>query len=253
MVPSQGLAKELLSEFPALSGKMAVLPNAVDVEAFRSHNSFDRNGFRLQLGLKHTDVVFLFVALGHFERKGLPLLLEVLRAPGLQAAKLLVVGGTPDLVNYYRSHCKDLGLEDRVVFVGSQTDVKRYMWAADVFALASTYETFSLVAFEAGAASLPLITPRLYGIEEIVEDGVTGYVVDRSVEDFADAFNKFLALSPKARTEMGNRARLAALQYNETNFVARWRMLYEQMAVWKLSKGESDCVRVSREKTTQNI
>ena len=81
-------------------------------------------------------------------------------------------------------------------------------------------------AFEAAAASLPLITPLLHGIEEIVIDGQTGYIVRRTVEDFAAALTRFVQLSVAVRTEMGRRARAQAAKYNEESFVANWRCFY---------------------------
>ena len=107
-----------------------------------------------------------------------------------------------------------------------QSDVRPYLWASDAFAFASTYETFSLVAFEAAAASLPLLTPRLHGIEEIAADGETGYIVNRTVEDFAAALKRFVQLPAQKRLEMGKRARAAALTYDEERFVANWRGFY---------------------------
>jgi glycosyltransferase involved in cell wall biosynthesis len=200
----------LAKEFPAVSNKVRVLPNAIDVNALERPPSFNRDEFRAALGIAPSDVVFVFAALGHFERKGLPLLMEALAQLESKSAKLLVVGGTDDLVEKYRSRAEAFHLSGRFFFAGMQSDVRPYLWAADAFALASTYETFSLVAFEAAAASLPLITPKLHGIEEIVRDGETGYIVTRSVEDLAFALSRFVELPPAQRAEMGNRARLAA-------------------------------------------
>jgi glycosyltransferase involved in cell wall biosynthesis len=228
LVPSQGLARELVQQFPALSNRVRVLPNAVDVEALQRPASFDRNAFRASIGITPADIVFVFSALGHFERKGLPLLMEALSRTKSQSAKLLVIGGTDDLVANYRSRADALHLNGRVLFAGMQSDVHPYLWAADAFTIASTYETFSLVAFEAAAASLPLITPLLHGIEEIVRDGETGYIVPRSADDFALALNRFIALPPRQRAEMGSQARLAAAKYDEPSFVGNWRRFYNE-------------------------
>lgn len=226
LVPSRGLAEELRREFPAATEKIRVLPNAVDVKNLARPSSFDREQFRAELGLAGSDVVFLFAALGQFERKGLPLLLEALAQVDCKAAKLLVVGGTADLIDCYRLRAANLGLSERVVFSGMQSDIRPYLWAADAFAFASTYETFSLVAFEAAAASLPLITPLLHGIEEIVTDHETGYVVNRTVEDFAEALTRLVEMPAERRAAMGKRARSAARKYDEDHFVANWRRVY---------------------------
>jgi glycosyltransferase involved in cell wall biosynthesis len=228
LVPSRGLARELVKQFPAVSNRIRVLPNAVDVQALQRPASFDRNAFRTALGIAPSDIVFVFSALGHFERKGLPLLMEALARIEGQGAKLLVIGGTDDLVARYCSRAETLHLRGRVLFAGMQSDVRPYLWAADAFTIASTYETFSLVAFEAAAASLPLITPLLHGIEEIVRDGQTGYIVPRSVDAFALALQRFIALTPKQQAKMGSEARLAAATYDEASFVGNWRRFYNE-------------------------
>jgi glycosyltransferase involved in cell wall biosynthesis len=252
LVPSKGLATELAVAFPVTAAKVRVLPNAIDVEALRAPSSFNRNTFRVDIGLNVSDVVFVFAALGHFERKGLPLLIEALARPGLETAKLLVVGGATDLIEIYRARAEAAGLKERVSFAGMQLDVRPYLWAADAFVLASTYETFSLVAFEAAAASLPLITPALHGIEEIVTDGATGFVVSRTIDEFAAAMKRFIGLSPEQRAQMGTRARSAAMKYDESLFADNWRRVYSDWtARGNLTDASASPAGIDKDKSMQ--
>ncbi len=237
LVPSTGLAKELTAEFPVAQRKIRVLPNAVEVEALTAPSSFDRDAFRQNIGISKSDVTFVFIALGHFERKGLALLIEALARPGLETANLLVIGGAADLIESYRSRAEGHGVKDRIVFAGMQSDVRPFLWAADAFVLASAYETFSLVTFEAAGASLPLITPLLHGIEEIARDGVTGYLVGRTVDEFVRAMRRFVELPISQRAEMGRQARLSALQFDEKSFVDNWRRFYDDWMDGRTSKG----------------
>jgi glycosyltransferase involved in cell wall biosynthesis len=231
VVPSRGLGRELKQEFPFAAEKIDVLPNAVDVERLERPLSFDRDRFRRDLGLDPGDIVFLFVALGQFERKGLPLLLEALSRIRSDGAKLLIVGGEPDLVASYQARARQYGLEDNVIFAGMQRDVRSYFWSADAFAFPSAYETFSLVTYEAAAAGLPLIAPRLNGIDELIRDGENGIVISRTVEGLEGALRAFVAMKPGARKEMGRRARAEAIGYNDTRFSARWTELYRNWNV----------------------
>ncbi|HTF63526.1 MAG TPA: glycosyltransferase family 4 protein [Edaphobacter sp.] len=226
VVPSQGLARELQREFSFTSTKITVLPNAVDVEQFRRPEQFNRSEFRRMLNLNDGDIMFLFVALGQFERKGLPLLMAALKRLGSKTANIIVVGGEQDLVEKYRALAVAQGIEANIRFVGMQSDVRAYLWAADAFAFPSSYETFSLVAFEAAVASLPLIAPALNGIEEILQDGRNGIVVRRAVEEITAALKRFLALSQESRDSMGKQAHAAAATYDEARFICNWRGLY---------------------------
>lgn len=226
LVPSRGLARELEREYPNVAHKIQVLPNAVDLEKLKQPRTFEREKFRFELGFKPDDIVFLFAALGHFERKGLPILLQALSRLDVKRAKLLVVGGNSGLIEEYRSRARKLGCELQVVFAGMKSNPQPYFWAADAFAFPSFYETFSLVAYEAAAARLPLIVPRLNGIEEIVTDRKTGFVVDQTVEAVQAAMERFLSLSADERLEMGRQARHAVSAFSESRFVSAWKTYY---------------------------
>ena len=92
VVPSSGLAKELARAFPFTAQKIEVISNAVDVQELERPLSFDRNSFRSGRGFGTKDAVFLFAALGQFERKGLPLLLDALKEIHSEYTKLMVLG-----------------------------------------------------------------------------------------------------------------------------------------------------------------
>jgi glycosyltransferase involved in cell wall biosynthesis len=228
LVPSRGLGRELAQQFPFAASKIEVIPNAVDVSLLQEPADFDRIEFRRKLGFEPSDCVFVFAALGQFERKGLPLLLEALAQLKNPEAKLLVVGGEADLIATYQHRVERMNLHAQVVFTGMQTDVKPYLWAADAFAFPSTYETFSLVSYEAAAAGLPVLAPRLNGIEDLIQDGENGILLVRTVEGVRAGIAKFLQLSSAARAAMGEQARRAAQNYDELRFAERWRSFYAQ-------------------------
>jgi glycosyltransferase involved in cell wall biosynthesis len=227
VVPSAGLARELVAEFPRLEGRVTVIANPVDLSP-DPRGDDGRRAVRARLGISDEHVVFVFVALGHFERKGLPLLLEALREP-LQdddRARVLVVGGPPDLVRDYRGKADGMGVGDRVQFVGMQPDVRPFLAASDVFVLPSAYETFSLVALEAAAAGLPLLVTRLHGVEDYVHDGRNGFVVDRAPAALAEGIAKFLTMTPGERQTLGEAARQEASRYGVPAFLDGWRAAY---------------------------
>ncbi len=101
-------------------------------------------------------------------------------------AKLLLVGEGPELS---RMQCKirELGLEEKVVFLGKQEDVAQVISLADVLLLPSEKESFGLVALEAMACGVPTIGSNAGGIPELVTNGETGYLSDiGNVEEMAD-------------------------------------------------------------------
>ncbi|WP_147401971.1 glycosyltransferase family 4 protein, partial [Brockia lithotrophica] len=226
VVPSQGLKRELEETYPFARGKITVIYNPVDVERMASPPNFDREAFRLQYGAQKEDLVLVFVALGQFERKGLHIVLEALRHLSAPHVKLWVVGGEADLVKVWAKRVERLGLKGQVFFLGMQKEVRPFLWGADVFVFPSAYEVFSLVSHEAAATGLPLIVTPLYGVEEFMRDGETGFVVPRTAEGVQNAIERFLALPAEERARMGLVAKKYVQRFDLENFIKNWRDFY---------------------------
>jgi glycosyltransferase involved in cell wall biosynthesis len=228
VVPSRGLARELRAEFPYIEDKLTVLPNPISLPRLQMPAEFDRSAFRHSLGVEDGDLMALFVALGQFERKGLPLVLQALGAAGMERVKLVVVGGEADLIARYSERAAKDQVGNQVKFVGMQSDVRPYLWSSDVFVFPSLYETFSLVTYEAAASGLPIVVSQLYGVEDLLRDGDNGFLIETTVAGVREGLERILALSPADRRAMGQRARLAASACSEEHFVDAWRAFYLQ-------------------------
>lgn len=229
VVPSKGLGTELEATFPAIvRDKVAVIPNPIAVEKMQRPSDFDRAAFRQSLGISPDDLTLIFLALGHFERKGLGIILEAMRLVANQQVKLIVVGGTSALIAGYQSRAQSFNISDQVKFVGMQKDVRPYLWASDIFAFPSAYETFSLVTFEAAAAGLPLLVSHLHGVEDLLRDEENGWLVQRDPADIAARLQTALSGRPALIT-MGERAAASAQLYNVEAFVQNWRARYEEI------------------------
>jgi len=237
VVPSQGLARELAAEYPDCATRLRVIPNPVAVEHFGRPAAFDRVSQRAVHGLGPEHLVLGFMALGDFARKGLGLLLQALAelAPAERASlRLLVIGGRPGEVAEFAALAKQLGVDDSLCFVGMQSDVRPFLWACDVFAFPSAYETFGLAVVQAAAAGLPvMVCEGLHGVEEFVVDGHNGWSIVRDrgaiVAWFARLFDE--------RGELPRMAAAAAESvrpYARPIFQARWTSL-----IGALSSGSS--------------
>ena len=213
VVPSDGLARELASAYgPAIDSKLRVIANPVDC------NSYSDSGATLPDHL----FTFCFCALGNFEWKGLPLILEALA--GIKSARLLVIGGTHADLERYRH------ITDQATFVGIQTDIRPYLWTCNAFIFPSVYETFPLVCLQAAAAGLPLIATNLYGLEELLQPGISGWRVERNVSSIRQAMQAALA-DPKRTGKMGLAAQALARKYDEPAFQQRWLHLLQELLV----------------------
>jgi glycosyltransferase involved in cell wall biosynthesis len=226
VAPSRGLAREISVEFPTAASKVQIIHNAVEVGRMRAAEDFDRDEERRKLGIAPTDLAIVFVSLGHFERKGLPQLLEALTQIDASHVKLIVVGGMPYLLSEYEKIVEQMDLSSRVRFLGMKDDVRPYLWCADLFALPSFYEVFPLVALEAAAAGLPLLVSPLNGVEEFLVDGENGFVVAPTSTEIARGIERCQSLSPKTRKAMGVAAQRSVSSYTGDAFIQHWRMLY---------------------------
>lgn len=226
VVPSQGIASEIAREHPGACGKVRVIYNPVDIEWMRRPAGFDPEVPRREAGWSVDDLVLIFVALGHFERKGLPIILEALRRTAEPRLKLLVVGGERGLVKEYEAWSRRNKLEGRVAFTGHRQDARPYLWSADAFVFPSHYETFSLAAVEAAAASLPVVAPLLYGIEEWLRDGENGLVITQTAESVAAALEQLLDLDQGAVKAMGARAADDVRRFGLGSYALRWCQFY---------------------------
>jgi glycosyltransferase involved in cell wall biosynthesis len=214
VVPSRGLKRELESAYPKLvAGKIQVIPNPVDLDAFARPADF----------AAETDgcLRLCFCALGNFERKGLRLAIEALAILNDARVRLVVVGGSPAEMQQYQT------MNPQVRFVGFQDDIRPYLWASDAFLFPSAYEIFPLVCLQAAAAGLALITTNVYGVEEYMEDGVTGWTIERNPESIAAALRHALE-DPERVRSMGHEVQRRVAIYSQDRFIEKWKLLLRQ-------------------------
>jgi N-acetyl-alpha-D-glucosaminyl L-malate synthase BshA len=101
-------------------------------------------------------------------------------------SKLLLVGEGPELEKLeYR--VKELGIYDKVIFMGNSNEVNKILCYSDIFLLPSKTESFGLAALEAMAAKTAVISTNTGGLPEVNIHGVTGYLSDLgNVEEMAN-------------------------------------------------------------------
>lgn len=112
--------------------------------------------------------------------KGLPILLESLAALSSEYPDIVLtlIGDGPDRAAIEEQAVR-LGLNQNVDLRGyrSQAEVREEMQQADIFVLPSFAEGVPVVLVEALAAAIPVVATRIAGVGELVEDGVSGYLV----------------------------------------------------------------------------
>lgn len=199
---SATLAQALAAEHGVRAADILVAPNGVDQRVFSPDTRRRwREPIRRELGLEPHEFVVLFVG-GMWFEKGLPLLIHALaRLPF--PARLVVVGRGEAAA--LTAVAEEAGVTERVLNLGPRSEVERYYAAADCFALPSEAEGFGLVLAEAAACGLPLIATPVGIAPELIEDGVSGYLVTRDPGQIAQRLT-VLAQDPALRQKMGQAA-----------------------------------------------
>ncbi len=156
---------------------VTVIYNTVDPGRFVPMTQEERNTLRGELGLSPEDFV-LFGAGRLVPEKGFQVMFRALakfssQRPGI---RFILAGGGPGEGDLKALH-RDLGLGDRVRFLGVRTDLHRILQAGDLFLFSSLCcEGLPVAPLEAMALGVPCLASHVEPIGEIIEEGRTGYL-----------------------------------------------------------------------------
>ena len=183
--------------------------NAVDVEKLeKCAHALSKAELKTQNGLGTNAVVGIVARLR--AEKGHALLFQAMKSVLNSAPKtrLLVVGDGPDAASL-RQLADKLGIAQSVAWTGSKSQEETFTLygAMDIVVVPSLFEGFGLSAAEAMAAGLPVIANKLDGLQEVLDDGVTGILVrSGSIEDLASSIIALLSDSAEG-VQMGKKGK----------------------------------------------
>jgi len=190
----------------------------------------DRRWLQRQYKIKPNDKVLLFVGrLG--KEKNIFFLMESFKilSNSIGNTVLVLVGGGPE-EEELRDKAVELGIEKKVIFTGtlSPEDVINCYASASLFVFPSVTETQGIVIAEAKAAGLPVVAINAYGVSEMVEDGVDGYLTELNQEQFASKVYMLLK-NDDLKEEMSKKARHNVEKLSSTNCTARLIDSYQSL------------------------
>jgi glycosyltransferase involved in cell wall biosynthesis len=198
--------------------KLTAIPTGVSSRSHQPAPADRRATARLGLGIGSAAPMVLTIGALSPE-KGVDLAIDALADLG---DALLVVAGDGSELAALERRAHRLGVTRRVRFTGSHRDLSHLYAAADVVVLPSRTEGLPAVAIEAGMRGLPVVATDVGYVTDIVEDGVTGFVVSPG-DPRAIAAGIVDAL---AHPEIGGAARArCVLRFDLETVAARWDML----------------------------
>ncbi|MFD1175582.1 glycosyltransferase [Paenibacillus puldeungensis] len=215
--------------------KIKLITNGVNLEQFGGggdRRSKIRDRLDLAAGPGREAEPFMWLAAGRFvPEKDYPVMIhafaEVLRK--YPNSRLFIAGIGPELPLIER-RTVELEIQEKVHFLGIRTDISELMSAADGFVLSSKWEGLPIVLLEASASRLPIIATRVGGNEEVVLDGVNGYVTEpENHHALARSMERLMVLTSEERLSMGEHGREHVMEHYEIGRVAqKWADIYGQ-------------------------
>lgn len=214
---SEVVKQEFVSGHRVPERLISVLPNGIDTKSYRP-GAARREDIRASLGAGIGPDDLLCVNVGRIDsQKGQDVSLRAfakVTAPG-RVVRLLFIGepsaGIPGSLDYaaaLKTLAAELGVADRVHFVGWRSDVPDVLRACDVYVHSSIWEGWALAPLEAMASSMPVVMTDCSGSPNGFVHGADGYIVPTGKDEpLAAAMQAALRLTDAERAEMGRRAR----------------------------------------------
>jgi D-inositol-3-phosphate glycosyltransferase len=210
--------EELIGYYRASPEKISVIPCGVNLDLFQP---VDKGIARRKLGFDDCNII-LFV--GRIEPlKGIDQLLQAMTyLENASEAKLVIIGGDnhsqPEMERLQRlSH--ELHIKDSTTFMGTvrQEELPSFYSAADVCVIPSYHESFGLVALESLACGTPVVAARVGGVDDVINQGRTGYVtIDNEPQRLAGRIAALLS-TPVPGTESASKIRASVARYSWSN------------------------------------
>ncbi len=116
---------------------------------------------------------------------------------------LFMIIGDGSLKNFLVNYAKEKNIKNNVKFLGYKSNVLEYIRMMDVVALTSRTEAFPVCLLEAMSQAKPIITTRVGGIPEMIQNGENGFLVE--VDDYMDLSEKIIRIlkNPVLGKKMG--------------------------------------------------
>ena len=220
---SQSLKDETNKLFD-IKKEIHVIPNFIELDKIRNESQISCH--RSVMAKKEERIV---THISNFRKvKRIPDIIKIFyKIQEKIPAKLMMVGDGPEK-SRAEQLCKELGIEDKVIFFGNSNEIDQILSYSDLFLLPSETESFGLAALEAMAWSVPVISSNSGGLPEVNFDGISGYLSNvGDVDSMAD--NAIKILSDDATLAQFRESALSVAQkFDIKNILPLYEALYQE-------------------------
>jgi glycosyltransferase involved in cell wall biosynthesis len=231
---SDYVKQQFIRHYQLSEKRIAVIPNGINVQrlATRENANTFRQSILANAAVKdHLNPVLFLLAANNFRLKGLREAIEGIQLSlrlHPQSPAFLIVAGS-DNPTPCQSLAKSLGVENRILFLGSQSNLADALAASDAAILPTWYDPCSRFILEALAADKPVITTKFNGAAEQYQSGKHGFIVKRPdcIVKLADAINALCDTATRQSCIEAIRNDRLKDQLSITRHVGQLRQLYD--------------------------
>lgn len=215
---------EIMNELNRIGGGNYRHTKCLDI---RSHK-------RKEFGFALDD--FVVISIGELnQNKNHKTIIKAIRKLNNPRVKYIICGRGIERENLLKL-IQESNLEEQVFLAGFQTDVKEFLYMADLFAFPSKREGLGLAAIEAMAAGLPLLTSNVHGIKDYSINGKSGYSnAPSDVSGFVDSLEKCIQ-DKKQMVDYMRYNRIECKKYDIADVKKKMKDIYSFFATAKMGR-----------------
>ncbi len=202
--------------------KNKLIYNGIDLKNYKNLPS--RDELRKKLGLP-TDTFYISFVGALVERKGIRYFIKAIKNTNKNNMKALIIGDGElrDTVNTITKE------DSRFVLLGFQPNAIEYIKASDLLVLPSLYEGLPNVVIEAMAVGTPVIATNVYGMPELIEDGINGTLVSVKDSKSITSAIEFIEGNPAVAARFVESSGRKAEFFNVDRMVKEYETLYSEL------------------------
>ena len=220
---SESLRQDTLSQFD-IRTEIKTIYNFIDFQRFKK---IDKNHFKKIIAPQGEKIL---VHTSNFRKvKRVEDVIRVFQKVHEKVpSKLLLIGDGPER-QALEDLCREIGLCNEIRFLGKQDAIEELLAIADLFILPSGKESFGLVALEAMACEVPVISSNAGGLPEVNTHGVTGYTAEvGDVSTMAD-YAISLLIDDEKYKEFSVNALARAKEFAIEKILPQYEQYYEEV------------------------
>ena len=223
IIPTESVRK-IIKNWGVTNENIEAISTGVEENLYQNSN---RELIRKKFNIAHEDILLVLIS-RLTEEKNIRFIFKVVEKflDQNKKAKFLVVGD-----GYLVPELQKISKGSGIILTGaiSEKEIKDYYAAGDIFVYASKSETQGMVITEAMYSGLPIVAVKASGVESLVGDGITGFLVEEKIEDFLEALKK-LSDNPELRKIFSeNSKKIARDRYTDEVCAEKMLAIYKKL------------------------